>query len=78
MLSQSKAGYLVGTGVQLFCLGGNFAMFPALCSKVSSEPHPMTIAQGFVTLCGRKLAVILPAILLSCGTAKSEQNGVEH
>ncbi|CAM9495547.1 unnamed protein product [Ectocarpus sp. 4 AP-2014] len=34
VLSQSKAGYLVGTGTLLFCLGGNFAMFPALCSKV--------------------------------------------
>ena len=33
VLSQSKAGYLVGTGLLLFCLGGNFAMFPALCSK---------------------------------------------
>lgn len=35
VLSQSKAGYLVGTGTLLFCLGGNFAMFPALCSKVT-------------------------------------------
>lgn len=33
VLSQSKAGYLAGTGILLFCLGGNFAMFPALCSK---------------------------------------------
>ncbi|CAN0178597.1 unnamed protein product, partial [Scytosiphon promiscuus] len=41
MLSQSKAGYLVGTGVLLFCLGGNFAMFPALCSKASCESRPM-------------------------------------
>eukprot|EP00904_Undaria_pinnatifida_P002840 jgi/Undpi1/12557/HiC_scaffold_6.g02226.m1 len=34
LLSQSKAGYLLGTGLLLFCLGGNFAMFPALTSKV--------------------------------------------
>lgn len=36
VLSQSKAGYLFGTGLLLFCLGGNFAMFPALTSKARS------------------------------------------
>ncbi|CAM9916017.1 unnamed protein product [Ascophyllum nodosum] len=34
MLSQSKSGFLFGTGLLLSCLGGNFAMFPALTSKV--------------------------------------------
>lgn len=35
VLSQTKAGFLFGTGVLLFCMGGNFAMFPALTNKVS-------------------------------------------
>ena len=41
VLSQSKAGYLFGTGVLLFCLGGNFAMFPALTSKARKVVPPL-------------------------------------
>lgn len=39
MLSQSKAGYLFGTGLLLFCLGGNFAMFPALTTKARTSHY---------------------------------------
>lgn len=72
MLSQSKAGFLFGTGLLLFCLGGNFAMFPALTTKVFGNREGAKI-YGFVfsafavaSIFGSKLTKVISTSCLRC------------